>query len=91
MRVSVAKWGNSAAVRLPKAVMDELKLKPGSELDLTLDGRVVRLAAVPDEARRTLADMLAEIDRLGLKAPPFEDWGELDSEWTPYDGPSGAK
>ena len=85
MRVSVAKWGNSAAVRLPKAVMDELKLKPGSELDLTLDGRVVRLAAVQDEARPTLADMLAECDRIGWEnQPPFEDWGELDSEWTPY-------
>ena len=36
MRVKIAKWGNSAAIRLPKAVMDGLKLGEGAELDLSL-------------------------------------------------------
>ncbi len=29
MKVQVAKWGNSTAVRLPKAVVEQLGLKPG--------------------------------------------------------------
>jgi antitoxin MazE len=32
MRVS--KWGNSLAVRLPKALVDELGLKAGDEVDI---------------------------------------------------------
>jgi antitoxin MazE len=30
----VAKWGNSLAVRLPKALVDELHLAPGDELEV---------------------------------------------------------
>jgi antitoxin MazE len=30
----VSKWGNSLAVRLPKALVDALKLSPGDELNV---------------------------------------------------------
>ncbi|MDA9522289.1 AbrB family transcriptional regulator [Bradyrhizobium sp. CCBAU 11434] len=30
----VSKWGNSLAVRLPKALVEELKLSPGDELNV---------------------------------------------------------
>jgi antitoxin MazE len=30
----IAKWGNSLAVRLPKALVDELHLAPGDELSI---------------------------------------------------------
>jgi antitoxin MazE len=30
--LQVSKWGNSLAVRLPKALVDQLDLKPGDEL-----------------------------------------------------------
>jgi antitoxin MazE len=39
----VSKWGNSLAVRLPKALVDKLKLKCGDEL------------AIVDVADRTIA------------------------------------
>ena len=32
--MQVSKWGNSLAVRLPKALVDELGLKEGDELDV---------------------------------------------------------
>jgi antitoxin MazE len=32
--VQVAKWGNSLAVRLPKAVVEALNLKPGDEIEI---------------------------------------------------------
>lgn len=32
--MQVSKWGNSLAVRLPKALVDELGLKPGDELKI---------------------------------------------------------
>jgi antitoxin MazE len=32
--MQVAKWGNSLAVRLPKKLVDEMKLKPGDEIEV---------------------------------------------------------
>ena len=37
MRIS--KWGNSLAVRLPKAVVDKLELKEGDEVELITTAR----------------------------------------------------
>jgi antitoxin MazE len=36
--MQVAKWGNSLAVRLPRAVVKALKLKPGDEIEITVSG-----------------------------------------------------
>ncbi len=70
MRARVAKWGNSAAVRLPKALVDEMKLRPGQEVEITVK-------PVVSPPRVTLAEMVAEMIRLGPEnAPPFEDWGD---------------
>ena len=38
--IPISKWGNSSAIRLPKAVMNELGLKPGQSVQLTVkDGK----------------------------------------------------
>jgi antitoxin MazE len=34
--MQVAKWGNSLAVRLPKAVVDALELKEGDDIEITV-------------------------------------------------------
>jgi antitoxin MazE len=34
--MQVAKWGNSLAVRLPQAVVEALKLKPGDDIEITV-------------------------------------------------------
>jgi antitoxin MazE len=36
--MQVAKWGNSLAVRLPKAVVDALELKEGDDIEITVAG-----------------------------------------------------
>jgi len=36
--MQVAKWGNSLAVRLPRAVVEALKLKVGDEIEITVSG-----------------------------------------------------
>lgn len=36
--MQVAKWGNSLAVRLPRAVVDELDLKPGDDIEIEVAG-----------------------------------------------------
>ena len=54
---SVAKWGNSLAVRLPKGVVEDVSLSEGDAVDIaTSDGRIVISRAEP---KITLGDLLA--------------------------------
>ena len=76
MKVQVAKWGNSTAVRLPKSVTQELGLQPGSQLDLVVEGREVRLRPLRKTSRELLEEMIAEAKRIGLENEPESvDWG----------------
>jgi len=36
--MQVARWGNSLAIRLPKAVVEALKLKPGDDIEIVVAG-----------------------------------------------------
>jgi antitoxin MazE len=88
MRVKIAKWGNSAAIRLPKAVMDEMRLTEGAELDLRLDKGELRAVAVSRGESETLDQLVAEMRRLGGANYDFgaEEWETLPSEIGDYDG-----
>jgi len=82
MRATIAKWGNSAALRLPKAVMEELRLKPGQQVELTVEGNEARLRAVTPRAPDYLDQLLAECDRIGWEnAPELEDWTAVERPW----------
>ncbi len=60
MKAVVKKWGNSAAVRLPAAIMESAKLKLDQELDIREENGVIVIEpAVTDEA--TLAELVAAI------------------------------
>ena len=75
-KVQVARWGNSTAVRLPKAVVEELGLRPGALLDLVLDGRDIHLRAPSRTSRDLLQELVAEAARLGPEgASEMIDWG----------------
>jgi antitoxin MazE len=85
MKVKIAKWGNSLAVRLPKAVVEEAGLKPDTEVDVTVRGDEVRLRVHVPIPHYRLEDLLAQI-KPGTKAPPTVDWGpDLGSEILPED------
>ena len=84
MKVKVAKWGNSVAVRLPKAAVEALGVKPGETMELTVANGRGELVAAPRVRPISLADLVAEMDRLGLgpeDAPPFEDWSAVEPPW----------
>lgn len=58
MRVTVRKWGNSAAVRLPSAVMQAARLELDAPVEVRAeDGRVV--IEPVRETEVALADLLA--------------------------------
>ncbi len=57
--MQVAKWGNSLAVRLPKAVVEALDLKPGDDISIeAADDRrfIVRRELSREEALKRLSE-----------------------------------
>jgi antitoxin component of MazEF toxin-antitoxin module len=88
MRVKIAKWGNSAAIRLPKAVMEEMRLDEGGELDLSMIGGELRAVAVRSGPSPTLDQLVAEMKQLGGADYDFgaEEWDILPTEIGDYDG-----
>jgi antitoxin MazE len=87
MRTTIARWGNSTALRLPKAVVEELRLKPGQQVEVTVDGGEARLRPVR-RTTPTLEELLAEADRIGWENQPgLEDWSDVEPPWPPYSEP----
>lgn len=61
----VAKWGNSLAVRLPKAVVEALDLAEGEEIEVHVVGtRTLEIAR-----KRDLRDLLTRLRRFRGRLP----------------------
>ena len=58
----VAKWGNSLAVRLPKAVVEALDLKAGDEIEVVVAGGR-RFEIVRDRSREQALARLKSLKR----------------------------
>jgi antitoxin MazE len=56
----VAKWGNSLAVRLPAALVEELRLKEGDEIELVAGGKR-KMEVSPDERRRQALERMRSL------------------------------
>ena len=73
MRATVRKWGNSASVRIPQAILQAARLELDAPVDIREeDGRIV-IAAIR-EPEVVLADLLAGITDDNLHAAA--DFGE---------------
>jgi antitoxin MazE len=67
--IQISKWGNSSAIRLPKAVLDELGLKPGQSVQLTVkDGKGIIEPVRPKKI--TMDWIISETRRLGPENAP---------------------
>jgi antitoxin MazE len=73
--LQIAKWGNSSGIRLSKAVLDELGVKQGESVQLTVqDGKAIIEPAKPKKI--TLEWIISEMKRLGPEnEPELVDWG----------------
>jgi antitoxin MazE len=70
-KVAVSKWGNSTAVRLPKAVVEALSLVPGQPVEMTVEnGKAVIARGTLPKPAPSLAEIVAEIRRLGPENEP---------------------
>ncbi len=64
--MQVSKWGNSLAIRLPAAVVEELKLKAGDEVNVRVDGPQDFVI----EREMTREELIASIRKMGRPLPP---------------------
>jgi antitoxin MazE len=78
MKGQIAQWGNSAAVRLPKPILEDLQLAPGSEVEMWVEGRELRMRPVPAVTSHRLEDLLAQIDPRNI--PELEEWPPVGAE-----------
>ena len=59
MRAKAQKWGNSLAVRIPKAIAQQAGVHPEDELDIDVEAQVIRLR--PVRRAPSLAELVGEI------------------------------
>ena len=78
MRARVSKWGNSLAIRLPKAAVESLRVHEGEAVDLAVedDALIVRPARPSYTIEELVSDMRPEdapeiLD--DVAAPPLGD------------------
>lgn len=71
MKMQIGRWGNSLAVRLPKALVERFALKEGDEIDAEAIEAALT-AAQTDAARLRREQALADITNARWTLP--EDW-----------------
>ena len=72
IKVQLVKWGNSHAVRIPKAVLDQVEIREGDELEIRVEEG--RIALEPVARKLTLRDLVARITPRNLHNE--QDWGK---------------
>jgi antitoxin MazE len=65
MRASIAKWGNSLAVRVPKEVAASVGLREGAAVELTVEDDAIVLR----RRRYDIKDLVAAMK--GVEPPPL--------------------
>ncbi len=71
--MQVAKWGNRLAVRLPKALVERLRLKAGDEIEIVA-ADAGRIAVARDDRRE------AAIERMRRRALPLPEDYRFDRD-----------
>ncbi|HEX8463985.1 MAG TPA: AbrB/MazE/SpoVT family DNA-binding domain-containing protein [Abditibacterium sp.] len=92
MEQTVQKWGNSLAVRIPKALARELELRSGSEVELSSEDGALILRPRAKRTRRKydLDEMISRITDENMQ--PFIDFGPPVGKeiWEYEESPSEA-
>ena len=70
MRAQVSKWGNSLAIRLPKAAAASLNVEEGQAVDLTIEGDKVIIRS--RRPRYSIEELVARM-RPGREPESFDD------------------
>jgi antitoxin component of MazEF toxin-antitoxin module len=72
MKLTIKKWGHSAAIQLPELMLAQLGTKVGDSIELNIQVGAAALRAT--KPRYKLADLLAQMPR---GAPAIYGWDEM--------------
>jgi antitoxin MazE len=61
MTTKIKKWGNSYGIRLPKSLLDKLKITEDTEIDLVSKGKTIELKPKKEKKELTLEEMCNQI------------------------------
>ncbi|MYN26854.1 AbrB/MazE/SpoVT family DNA-binding domain-containing protein [Duganella levis] len=75
MELSIQKWGNSAAVRLPTELLGILKVTLGDKLSVNVQPEGVLLKAA--RPSYSLADLVAQCDITALEPADLAEWSNV--------------
>ena len=82
MKMQIGRWGNSLAVRLPKALVERLRLKEGDEIDSdVVEAALAKADAEALERRRDEA--IERIRQTRWPLPPDYKFDREDANWRP--------
>ena len=75
LELSIQKWGNSAAVRLPTELLSILKVKLGDKLavDIRPEGAMLK----PKRHSYSLSELVAQCDMNAAEPADMEAWGQV--------------
>ena len=72
LKAQLVKWGNSHAVRIPKAALEQARLRPGSKLEIRVEEGCITIQ--PLHSKLTLESLVAGITPENRHQEL--DWGE---------------
>lgn len=72
MKLPIQKWGNSAAVRLPAALLTQMKVAPGDKLAVEL--RAEGLLLTPTRRSYSLEELIAQCDPTAHAPDDLPEW-----------------
>jgi len=70
MRAQVSKWGNSLAIRLPKAAAASLRVRPGEAVDMAIEGDAVVIRS--SRPAYSIEELVSQMRR-GKEPKSFDD------------------
>ena len=80
MTATIRKWGNSAAVRLPRSILSQANLEEGTEVEIILS-KEGEITLRPVRKRQSIQELFAGYDD-GFFQTEEIDWGEPQGEET---------
>ena len=81
MRLVVNKWGNSAGIRLPKQVLQKLKIDINDEMDYKIEGEKIILEKVNSVPEFTIEELFRDYEGEPTKEKPIIFRAEGNEKW----------
>ena len=81
MRLVVNKWGNSAGIRLPKQVLQKMKIDINDEMDYKIEGEKIILEKVNTVPEFTIEELFRDYEGEPTKERPIIFRAEGNEKW----------